>query len=196
MRSRLARDSFAPLLGGLLVGGASRRFGRPKALEPLQDRAFAEHVAAALAPLVEQLTLLGDGPVPAALERLPRLADAQVAGAQIGGPMGGLLAALEHRPDAAWLVAACDQPFFTTAAGAWLLGARRPGTLATLARLEGGRIEPFPGLYEPASAAVLRRLATDSGGSFQPLAGREDVRVVAVPAEHRSAFADLDRPTG
>lgn len=74
-----------PLLGGLLVGGGSRRMGRPKALIEVGGISLAERAAAALAPHVERVVLLGGGPVPAALAGLERLADAPLAPHPPGG---------------------------------------------------------------------------------------------------------------
>ena len=78
-----------PLWAGLLVGGGSRRMGRPKALLELAGDSLAERALAAVIPRVDGVALLGSGKVPAALHDLPRLAD--VAG--VDGPMAGVLAA-------------------------------------------------------------------------------------------------------
>jgi molybdopterin-guanine dinucleotide biosynthesis protein A len=186
------RNPPLPLVGALLVGGASRRFGSPKALAQLAGRSFAERVAEALCDLTGELVLLGAGAVPPALERTPRLADV----ADARGPMAGLLAALRARPDRAWLVAACDQPWLTPAACRWLVAGRSASVIAVVPRLDAAGIEPFPGLYEPASLPVLERLAREAGSSFQPLAGRSDVRSMSPPAELRAAFADVDTERG
>lgn len=179
----------APLSGGLLVGGASRRFGSDKALARLDGRTLAERVAAALATAVEEVTLLGGGPVPPALGALRRLDDDPRA----HGPLAGLLAAFAVRPDRAWLVAACDQPWLDGAALAWLIGERRPGAIAVLPCLGSGGVEPFPGVYEPGAGAVLAALA-GAGASFQPLAARADVATPLVPRRLARAFADADAP--
>lgn len=179
--------ALAPLLGGLLVGGASRRFGRDKALAPLEGRALAERVAAALAAVVGEVALLGGGPVPASLGGLARIDDDP----RGRGPLAGLLGALAARPGQAWLVAACDQPWLAPAALAWLVARRAPGVIAILPRLGDGGVEPFPGIYEPAAAPVLAALAS-AGGSLQPLAARADVATPPVPPELARAFADVD----
>ncbi|HSM52334.1 MAG TPA: molybdenum cofactor guanylyltransferase, partial [Thermoanaerobaculia bacterium] len=141
----------APLCGGLLVGGASRRMGTPKQLLEIGGRALGEIVATALAPHVETLCLLGDGEVPPELAGLPRLADLP----GIGGPLAGMLAALRARPGDGWLVAACDQPGLTPEAVAWLVARRGEGELAVLPRRAPGRVEPFPGIDEAAAEPEL-----------------------------------------
>jgi len=179
----------APLWGGLLVGGASRRMGTPKQLLEVGGRPLAEIVAAALAPHVEALCLLGDGEVPPALAALPRLADL----AGVGGPLAGLLAALRARPGAGWLVAACDQPGLTPEAVAWLVARRGSGELAILPRRSPGRIEPFPGIYEAAAEPELRRLARGRA-SLQDLAGRPGVATPWLPPRWRPAWRGVNTP--
>jgi molybdopterin-guanine dinucleotide biosynthesis protein A len=179
----------APLVGGLLVGGASRRFGSDKALARFEGRTLAERVASALAAVTEEVTLLGGGPVPPALAGLVRLDDDP----RVRGPLAGLLAAFAAHPDRAWLVAACDQPWLDAAALAWLVAERRPGAVAVLPRLDSGGVEPFPGIYEPGAGTVLAGLAC-TGGSLQPLAARADVATPLVPSRHARAFADVDVP--
>jgi len=179
----------APLVGVLLVGGASRRFGSPKQLAPWRGGTLGECVAAALAAAAGEVVLAGDGEVAPALAGLRRIADA--AGAR--GPIAGLLGALGALPGRTLLAAACDQPLLDAAALAWLVGQSRPGALAVVARLAPGGIEPLPGLYAPAVRAVLAELEA-AGGSLQPLAARADVVVAAPPAERRRAWSGVDRP--
>ena len=75
----------ARLLGGVLVGGQSRRMGRPKQLIEIGVTTMIEHVVAALGEEVDEILLLGAGPVPLVLESLSRVADAE----ECRGPMAG-----------------------------------------------------------------------------------------------------------
>ena len=184
------RRALAPLVGGLLVGGRSSRFGRPKALEPLAGTTFAEHAVAALGAVAAEVHLLGDGEIPAALAGLPRLADR----GDRGGPLAGVLAALAERPDRAWLIVACDQPFLSPELCRWLAGQRDPAWLAVLPRLTPERIQPFPAVYEPAVRAVLEAVARGADPSLQRLAQRPDVATPEPPAALRPAFRDVDTP--
>jgi molybdopterin-guanine dinucleotide biosynthesis protein A len=59
-----------PILGGVLVGGQSRRMGRPKQLVEIGGGTMVEHVVRALSEEVDEVVLLGDSPVPAALANL------------------------------------------------------------------------------------------------------------------------------
>ncbi len=80
------------------------------------------------------------------------------------GPLAGVLAAFAARPGAAWLIVTCDQPLLQTATLAWLIARRRIDRIAVLPRLVPGRIEPFPGIYEPGCRAALAAIAGRAAG--------------------------------
>ncbi len=183
------------LLGGVLVGGASRRMGRPKALEAVGGLALAARAAAALAPWVEATVLLGAGPVPPALAGLDRLPDVPLAGGAGGGPLGALLAALRWAPHATWVVVPCDLPRVTPAAVAWLLGERRAGRVAVVPRPgPGAPFEPLFALYEPAAAPLLEALAAAGRRAPREIVGQPGVAVVAPPPGLAACWRDVDTP--
>ena len=186
-----------PLYGGLLVGGASRRMGTPKALLEVGGTTLAERAAAALAPSVEAVVLLGSGPVPEPLAGLLRVADAPLGedgGAAAGeGPLAALLAALRSRPGAAWLLCPCDLPAVTPEAVAWLASERRPGRVAILPR-PGGRLEPLLAVYEPAILPAVEELVARGGRAPRALAGVPGVHLGTPPPHLAPAWRDADRP--
>lgn len=74
------------LLGAIIAGGQSRRFGRDKALAILNDKPLLEHVAERLNGIVDDLVVVGrEWP------GLSSIADRPAPGL---GPLGGLCAAL------------------------------------------------------------------------------------------------------
>lgn len=93
------------ILGAILAGGRSTRFGSDKALALLGGRPLIEHAAATLAPYAEKVVVCGrDDP------RWTCLADQP---APDMGPLGGLAAALLHARDAGFggvLSTGCDMP--------------------------------------------------------------------------------------
>ena len=79
------------ILGAVLAGGASSRFGSDKALALFAGRPLIDHAIAALIPQVADLVICGrDYPGFARVDDMP------VAGL---GPLGGLCGALVHAAD-------------------------------------------------------------------------------------------------
>src|SRR5688572_24840960 len=104
----MSRLLVRPLLGAVLAGGQSVRFGRPKWCEPVGGVPMALRAAAALAPHASVVVLVAPPPFPAALglEVIPDEAGG-------GGPLAGLVAALtraHERGASGCLVLACDLP--------------------------------------------------------------------------------------
>jgi molybdopterin-guanine dinucleotide biosynthesis protein A len=177
------------LAAGILIGGASRRMGRPKHLLELGGRSLLERTVDALSLRAGEVVLLGSGDVPEALAGLRRLADAP----GLAGPLAGILAAMRWRPDAAWIIAACDQPLISAAAVEWLLGQRRPEAWAVLPGAEGG-VEPLLAVYEPAAGGLLEKLAATGGLGPSALAGHARVHSPMPPAEIAEAWRDVNTP--
>lgn len=119
----------APLHGLVLAGGRSARMGDDKALIAYRGRPQAEYLFDLLRPhcAAVHLSCRSDQAQLPGYVGLPRLVDAY---ADLG-PLAGILTALESRPGAAWLVAACDLPYLDAAAVAALVAGRDPAALAT-----------------------------------------------------------------
>lgn len=93
------------ILGAVLAGGRSTRFGSDKALALLDGRPLIDHAAAAIAPYVSEIVVCGrSDPRWTCLADLP---------APDMGPLGGMAAALVHARDNAFdgvLSTGCDMP--------------------------------------------------------------------------------------
>ncbi len=88
------------ILGAVLAGGRSSRFGSDKAAATWNDRSLADHAAAQIAPHVDRIVIIGPDGVP----DLP-LADL--------GPLGGIAGALDLAASegvASVLTIGCDMP--------------------------------------------------------------------------------------
>lgn len=114
----------ATVLGAVLAGGRSSRFGSDKALALLEGRPLIDHVVAALAPQVDAVVICGRrDPARRALDDRP--------GPGLG-PLGGLNAALHHARAEGFalvLTAGCDMPGFCPDVRAALMG-HAPAVLA------------------------------------------------------------------
>jgi molybdopterin-guanine dinucleotide biosynthesis protein B len=184
VRRRLA-DGWAqtPRRAGVLVGGASRRMGRPKEAIEIAGRPLLARVAEALAP-AGAVTLLGGGGA-AALPRLPDVPDAH-------GPLAGILAALRWEP-ACWVVASCDLPRLRADAVEWLLAQRRPGRWAVLPRV-GGVVQPLLAVYEAQALPLLEALAAEGAAAPSRLEGQAHVATPEPPAELAACWRGVNTP--
>jgi molybdopterin-guanine dinucleotide biosynthesis protein A len=97
-----------PCVAGVLVGGGSRRMGRPKALLPMPgSRTMVEHAVAVAAEVTDQIVILGHSDIlPASLSECEVLSDARPG----AGPLAGLCSLLEHAGQRWALLLACDMP--------------------------------------------------------------------------------------
>ncbi len=168
------------LTGALLVGGASRRFGSPKALAMLDGETLAERVWSVLGEACDERIALGkaaDG-----LELPFPLVDD---GAEVRAPIAGVVAALRAASHETCVVVPVDCP--------WL-------TVATVSRLGAERAVPqsgpLPGAYDRSMLPELeRRLAAGElslrGVNTRVVAVDErELRDVDVPGDLRDELLD------
>jgi len=88
------------VLGAVLIGGRSSRFGSDKSSALFGDASLCEHSRRLLAPFVDETVLVGGSAIPDLPE--PHL-----------GPLGGIAAALDHAATHGFgcvLTIACDMP--------------------------------------------------------------------------------------
>jgi molybdopterin-guanine dinucleotide biosynthesis protein A len=144
----------APLFGLVLAGGASTRMQRDKAAIDYHGQSqlhwtfhLLSHVCAATFVSVrpdqrEEPTRAG---LPQIVDRQPGI-----------GPIAGISAALLAHPKAAWLVVACDLPFFNEQTLRHLISNRDSHKLATAYRSShDGLPEPLCAIWEPAAREPL-----------------------------------------
>ncbi|HKT78402.1 MAG TPA: molybdenum cofactor guanylyltransferase [Sphingobium sp.] len=148
------------LLGAVLAGGRSSRFGSDKALAMLGGRTLLDHAMAALAPHVETVVVCG---------RAGGLADRP---APDMGPLGGLNAALHHALAEGYdavLTTGCDMPVYPAGLAQALVG-------EGAAVLKG---QPLAGFWPAALAGELdAHLAEENNRSIRGWLERIGARVV------------------
>lgn len=184
VRNRLgAAWSGAPRRSGVLVGGASRRMGRPKETLVVGGVPLLDRVSTTLAVAGPVTLLGGHGPAD-----LPRLPDAP----GVRGPLAGILAALRSTP-VCWTIAACDLPRLREEAVSWLLAQRRPGCWAVLPRVEG-EVQPLLAVFEAQALPLLEALAADGPPAPSRLAGQPHVATPEPPAELAECWHGVNTP--
>lgn len=177
------------MIGGVLVGGKSRRMGRPKQLLKIGLSTMLEHVVGAISSEVAEVVLLGDGPVPAAISKSPRVADSS----ECRGPMAGILGALQSDSDACWVVVACDLPRLHRDAVRWLLRQRRPGVVAVLPSLDGF-VEPHFAVWEAESRTLVEEAAASGDYALHRLASSSQVVTAEPPEALRKCWFNANTP--
>ena len=181
----------APALNALvLTGGKSTRMGTPKAelVYRPDGRSERERLLAACREIV------GDRVYESVATARPEQAANVLADRFVGtGPLGAIATALQHDPDAAWLVVACDLPFLEAANLRRLVDHRRPSAYATAYRLPEERFpEPLVAIYEP--KAYPRLLSFLGLGYACPRKVLINSEVEIVVAESAQAFANVNTP--
>jgi molybdopterin-guanine dinucleotide biosynthesis protein A len=136
-----------PLTGVLLVGGASRRFGSPKALARYNGTTFAEHAWGVLGTACDERLAFGKArdelPLPFAVH------DDEIA---VRAPLAGIVAALRAAKSDVCVFLPVDVPFVTPEL------VRELGDACRDAAVPPG--SPLPGAYSRSALPVLeRRLA-------------------------------------
>ncbi|RTQ46755.1 molybdopterin-guanine dinucleotide biosynthesis protein MobA [Hymenobacter gummosus] len=190
----------APLRGLVLTGGRSQRMQEDKGRLRYHQQEQQEHAAALLAPFCQDV-LISCRPdqaaaVPAGLRALPdQFLDL--------GPLGGLLSAFRHDPNAAWLVVACDLPFLTEQTLQHLVQQRHAGRVATAFQSPDNEFpEPLITIWEPRSYPVLlqflglgyscpRKVLINSDVELLAAPAPQELRNVNTPAERDAARQEL-----
>ena len=188
----------APLRGLVLAGGLSQRMQTDKGrLHYGTTGREQREVAAALLAEVCQDVFVScraeqAAELPTGLQPLPD--------SFLGlGPLGGILSAFRHDPNAAWLVLACDLPFLTAETLRELVAGRQPSRLATAFQSPGNEFpEPLITIFETRAYPELlrflglgyscpRKMLINSDVQVLPTPGGEALRNVNTPAERAAA---------
>ena len=165
--------------GFILVGGASSRMGRDKALLDLYGQSFVERTSGALHGIAQRISTVGANKEMREALKLPDVPDIYVR----WGALGGLHAALAacQAPWAA--VVACDLPFVTEALFLRLASLREDYD-AVVPVQDDKRVQPLCALYR-ADACLLQIERLIATGERRPRALLPQVRT------HRVAFEEL-----
>jgi molybdopterin-guanine dinucleotide biosynthesis protein A len=189
----------AHVLGAIIAGGASTRFGSPKALAVLGGRRIIDRAADALRAALEHddvFAVINDDDL-ADNVTLPAITDVRFG----AGALGGLHAALLHareRGAAGILAVSCDMPFVSAGLLRDLL--QYAGADAALPESEGRRgVEPLCAWYatsciEPIEAALGRGDARMIGFHSDIVMQRMPLAAVRAHGDPAVMFLNLNTP--
>lgn len=145
------------ILGLVLAGGDSRRFGEDKAVFSFHEG--ISQLDYALAVLSKFCLHLGVSLRKSQQNRratpheVTYVADPE----GMSGPIAGVIAGLRQHPGRPTLALACDMPLVDAALVLKLLSQRNAGAQATCFDAADGRPEPLCALYEPSALPDLER---------------------------------------
>ena len=156
----------------ILAGGRSSRFGSDKAFAQLDAKPLVVHTCERLESLTQSVSVVAEYPNKFEQLGLRTIADHT----PHLGPLGGMLAAMDDRPhdepthDGPILISACDL-LVPTQAIEQLLTSWQADDRA-LARSDGPRWHPFPGLYHSSLSSAIRELIEGPDRSVRALLER------------------------
>lgn len=180
-----------PVWGCVLIGGRSRRMGRPKHLIEQDGRCWLERTVALVGQCVQRVVVAGPGEMPVTLAGTDHLADA----VGVAGPLAGILAAFRAHPKVSWLVAACDLPDMEIGALHWLLACRAPDVVAVMPDLAGdGHIEPLLAYYDRRCAGLLEAMAAGGQRRMNRLSASVGVITPQPPQHLRGSWRNVNTP--
>jgi molybdopterin-guanine dinucleotide biosynthesis protein A len=179
------------LVGAILIGGRSRRMGRPKQLLMYQGSSFLERVLDVLQPHVNQVVFVGSGPLPSSVPNPSILSDTP----GLLGPLAGIHKARQSiSPEATLLVCACDMPLIDHDAVRWLIAQREYGLSAVIPKFNNGRLEPLFALYEPSALPLLDALSQTDNPALYRLGNDPAVRTPSPPETLEISWTNINCP--
>jgi molybdopterin-guanine dinucleotide biosynthesis protein A len=185
---------------GILVGGQSRRMGRPKGLIRVGGVTLLERTLGVARAVSESVVLLGQPPfdLPPGAAGLPVLPDARPG----LGPIGGLAALLSAYPRDPAILLACDLPRLSPALLERLVDALDCEVDAvayaraeeTVGVAHPTRWEPCCAAYMPSVRTVVERQIEAGDFSLQSLLERVRTRTLTLDAAEAALLTNVNEP--
>ena len=180
-----------PVWAAVLVGGASRRMGRPKTMLTLAGRFVLDHIVDVAGQVAVHVVLVGTAPLPDTVRHVPCVPDAP----NVQGPLAGVLGAMGQNAHVRWLVLACDLVTVHPEAVRWLLSQAGPGRWAVLPHLDQPRHrEPVFAVYDPPAVPLLEAGAQRGERAICRILDDRSTYSPRVPAHLRDAWTNVNAP--
>lgn len=180
-----------PSLGAVLAGGASRRFGEPKALASVGGVRLVDRVVSAVREVVRDPVLITQHPERFAHLGLPARPDLTPHGGPLAGVQTALRWAAELGHDGA-LVVACDMPFVSAALLRRVLEEAAGGALA-VAPESASRfgVEPLCAWYSVALLEPVEQRLRHGERALGPLLLESGARRIPLQEVERIAAPEV-----
>ncbi|WP_170008127.1 molybdenum cofactor guanylyltransferase [Bacillus fonticola] len=167
------------IIGVVLAGGKSSRYGKPKMFETYKGKQFYEHSVDALkdnslAPIIistnDQLSpSFQRDDILLILEEQPHQ-----------GPLYAIYQVMSQVPDAEWFfVLSCDIPFVTSTFVSKMIGYVDSDQYDAIVPIQSGRLQPLLALYHRRNVKRIEQLLVEKQRKIRLLL--DDVRTLTVP---------------
>ena len=169
-----------PVLGLVLAGGQSRRMGQDKALLSRDGESQLAHIVKLLEQVVDTVyvSTRSDQQADQERSRYPQIVDRF----DDMGPVAGILSALHERPDADWLIVACDLPNVDVPTLEFLLehaSAEHPFT--AFKSSHDGLPEPLCALYRKSALPIVSAFVDDGVVCPRKILIRSETKLLEQP---------------
>ncbi len=181
-----------PIYGCVLIGGQSRRMGRPKHLIQRQDgKLWLQHAIGLLSSYTDRVVLSGSGLVPDDLSNISRLPDI----VDLHGPLSGILSAMRWQPNVSWILLACDMPYASPEAVKWLLSQRKPGVWGIVpADQTGKRYQPLLAYYDSRCVQFFEKLYLSGSERISEIVKEDKIASPVIPEAIAQAWTNVNTP--
>ncbi len=180
-----------PPVAGVLIGGKSRRMGKPKHLLKRGGDTFLERIVRTLSAVVQDVILVGEGACPDSLQELTRLTDAP----GVQGPLAGILSILSVATGRGALVVGCDFPDIDPASCRWLLAFMDSARSVVIPKYPSGEIQPCFSLYLPEMAdTIANSIASGTLHAPRQLASCRDALTPVMPPYVAARLVNVNSP--
>jgi len=181
-------------VAGVLVGGTSRRMGRPKAMLPMPDgRTLIEHIVRTASTVFDRVVLLGNNEsLPDELSAWSRLRDVE----PIRGPLSGLCSLLQFAAPGWTVFLSCDLPLLSPALLHRLLAAVTPDAdvVAFVADTAVGGFHPCCALYHTRLLPIALDELQSGKASLHDLLARCRVVALEPTPVDKEALTNVNTP--
>ena len=178
-----------PLYGLVLAGGKSQRMGKDKGQIDYHGKPQRLFMADILNEICDETFLSVRSSKNEAATEYPFLEDTFYD----LGPFGAIASAFRHRPNAAWLVIACDLPLLDLETLDFLVKNRNPSAIATAFNSPVNEFpEPLISIWEPRSYPILLQFLAQGFSCPRKVLINSDVKLVDAPEGQK--LMNVNRP--
>ncbi len=178
-----------PLYGLVLAGGKSQRMGKDKGQIDYHGKPQREFMADILNEICDETFLSVRSSKNEAATDYPFLEDTFYD----LGPFGAIASAFRHRPNAAWLVIACDLPLLDLETLDFLVKNRNPSAIATAFNSPVNEFpEPLISIWEPSSYPILLQFLAQGFSCPRKVLINSAVKLVDAPDGQK--LMNVNRP--